>query len=117
MILFRKYYFDGAHFMPNFPKGHPYREIHGHSYELIIHLEGKIKGSDGWVTDFKKIDEIVENLIKKIDHKLLNDIKDLNIPTSENIAIWFWKNLKPKLCNIKKVEINRPRIGGCIYSG
>ena len=117
MILYKKYFFDGAHYMPNFPKGHPYREVHGHSYEMILHLEGKIKQNEGWITDFKKIDRIVNAVIKTIDHKLLNEVDGLKIPTSENIAIWFWDRLKPSLPNIKKVEISRPRIGGCIYAG
>ena len=33
-------------------------------------------------------------LIKKLDHQTLNNIKGLENPTSENIAKWFWKNLK-----------------------
>ena len=49
MILYKKYFFDGAHYMPNFPKGHRYREIHGHSYEMVIHLEGKIIENQGIV--------------------------------------------------------------------
>ena len=117
MILYKKYFFDGAHYMPNFPQGHRYREIHGHSYEMVIHLDGKIIENQGWITDFDKIDKIVHSIINIIDHKLLNDIEGLSIPTSENIAVWFWNKLKPDLPNIQKIEINRPRIGGCIYSG
>ena len=48
---------------------------------------------------------------------LLNEIEGLENPTSENLAKWFWNNLKQKIPYIFKIEINRPRIGGCIFDG
>ena len=56
-------------------------------------------------------------LIKKLDHKTLNEVSGLNNPTSENLAKWFWKRIKKKINNLYSVEINRPRIGGCFYTG
>ena len=43
MIIYKKYYFDAAHYIPNFGDGHKNRRIHGHSYELKILLYGKVK--------------------------------------------------------------------------
>ena len=48
---------------------------------------------------------------------MLNEIAGLEEPTSENLAKWFWIKLKKKIKNLSSVEINRPRVGGCIYSG
>ena len=44
-------------------------------------------------------------LIKKLDHQTLNNIKGLENPTSENIAKWFWKNLKKKISKLESVEL------------
>ena len=55
--------------------------------------------------------------LKKIDHNLLNEIEGLDNPTSENIAKWFWLGLKKKVKELVKIEIIRPRIGGCVYEG
>jgi len=82
--------------MPRYGKDHSYGNIHGHSYEITICIIGDKIPSKGWVMDFKEIDLIMEPLIKKIDHKLLNEVKGLENPTSENIAIWFWKKIKKK---------------------
>ena len=41
MIIYKKYYFDTAHFMPNHSKNHKYSKVHGHSYEITIFLNGK----------------------------------------------------------------------------
>tara|TARA_B100001093_G_scaffold484995_1_gene518928 strand:+ start:444 stop:800 length:357 start_codon:yes stop_codon:yes gene_type:complete len=117
MIIYKNFFFDAAHYMPNFPKDHKYRKIHGHSYELKIHIHGDLTAENEWVMDLENINKHVDPLLKLIDHNLLNDIKGLENPTSENIAKWFWKELKKKIPSISKVEINRPRIGGCIYQG
>ena len=103
--------------MPNFPKNHKYGKIHGHSYELIIYLKGKIEKKNEWIMDFEEIDKYVLPLLNLVDHNLLNEINGLRNPTSENIAKWFWDGLKKKINGLEKIEINRPRIGGCVYFG
>ena len=40
MIIYKKYFFDAAHYMPNFKKTHKYAKVHGHSYEMIIKISG-----------------------------------------------------------------------------
>jgi 6-pyruvoyltetrahydropterin/6-carboxytetrahydropterin synthase len=117
MIIYKKYFFDAAHFMNNFKKNHKYSRLHGHSYEVIIKISGHIDKKNNWVFNYDDVDNLMNPLIKKLDHQTLNNIKGLENPTSENIAKWFWKNLKKKISKLESIEINRPRIGGCIYSG
>ena len=117
MLIYKKYFFDTAHYMPNYPKDHKYGKIHGHSYEIIIYINGTVSEESGLVVDFEKLDELVEPLIKIIDHNTLNNIKGLENPTSENLAKWFWISLKKSLVQLQKIEINIPRIGGCVYFG
>ena len=33
----------------------------------------------------------------QLDHHNLNEIEGLENPTSENLALWIWKHLKPNL--------------------
>ena len=117
MIIYKKYFFDAAHFMTSFRKNHKYSKIHGHSYEVIIKISGEIDESCSLIINYDDIDKVVNPLIKKLDHKTLNEVSGLNNPTSENLAKWFWKRIKKKISNLYSVEINRPRIGGCIYTG
>ena len=77
MIIYKKYYFDAAHFMTNFKKGHKYTKVHGHSYEMIIKISGNLDKTNNWILNYDDIDEIVNPLLQKIDHKTLNDIKDM----------------------------------------
>ena len=117
MIIYKKYFFDAAHFMTNFNKNHKYSRVHGHSYEVIIKISGEIDDSCSLIINYDDIDKVMNPLIKKLDHKTLNEVSGLNNPTSENLAKWFWKRIKKKINNLYSVEINRPRIGGCIYTG
>ena len=45
------------------------------------------------------------------------EIPGLENPTSENIARWIWKNLKPVLPSLSEVEIRETCTSGCIYRG
>ncbi len=117
MIIYKKYFFDAAHYLTNFEKNHKYSKIHGHSYEVIIRILGQADKTNNWVINYDDIDNVINPLIEKLDHKTLNEIKDLGNPTSENLARWLWKRIKKKIKNLESIEINRPRIGGCIYFG
>ena len=117
MLLFKKYYFDAAHFMPDFDISHDYKKMHGHSYEVTIKLSGEICKKKNWIVDLESLDKVVKPVLKRLDHSVLNEVDGLEKPTSENIAKWIWIELKKKLSNLESIEINRPRIGGCIYNG
>ena len=65
----------------------------------------------------EELDSYVSPELSILDHSVLNEVDGLETPTSENIAKWLWEKLKKKISNLRSIEINRPRIGGCIYSG
>ena len=69
--------------------------MHGHSYEVIIKLYGKVNTKNNWVMDFDKIDSYA-NQISILDRSVLNDIDGLKHPTSENIAKWLWIRIRGK---------------------
>ena len=75
--------------------------FHGHNYELIVSVTGKIHPETGFVMDMK----ILKNLIsieieEQFDHKNLNEevkeFKTLN-PTAENISVVIWNKLRDKI--------------------
>ncbi len=74
---------------------------HGHNYEIEVTVVGKPNRNTGMILDLKKLSEIIEKeIIDKIDHKHLNiDVDFLKgiLPTAENLAMVFWKILKPKI--------------------
>ena len=70
---------------------------HGHNYTLEVMVAGEVDPKTGYVVDLKELKSvIINNVIKKVDHKHLNDDTDflegVN-PTTENLAIGIWNQL------------------------
>ena len=74
---------------------------HGHNYTLEVVVRGKPEVETGFVIDIKVLKEIIrEHVINKVDHKNLNIETDFMkgvIPTSENITMAIWNQLKDKI--------------------
>ena len=93
MRICREFYFDAAHYIPDY-KG-KCEQLHGHTYKLEVVIKGDVQ-DDGMVVDFVKMKEIVEtSVIEKLDHHALNEIFDN--PTAEHILEWISTQLKGKI--------------------
>tara|TARA_B110000444_G_C18805268_1_gene579594 strand:- start:377 stop:733 length:357 start_codon:yes stop_codon:yes gene_type:complete len=117
MDIYKIFNIESARSLPNLPDSHPCKNIHGHSFKIKIIVSGKINKSTGMVIDFDEIDKLFNPIHSLIDHKYLNNIEGLENPSSENLAIWIWEKLKPKLPTITQIEIKETDKTGCIYKG
>ena len=82
---------------------------HGHNYELIVSVTGKINPETGFVIDMKVLKDLIKSEIEDaFDHKNLNievlEFKNLN-PTAENIAVIIWNKLKPHIDTSNKLSV------------
>ncbi len=68
-------------------------EVHGHTFRLEIAVEGPLR--NGYVVDFIGLRTIVEEIIKKLDHRNLNVL--FENPTTENIALWIAGEIEKRL--------------------
>ena len=117
MEIFKEFSFEAAHRLPNVPEGHKCARLHGHSFLLRIVIGGEPGAHSGWIMDFGDIKTAVGPIIDRLDHYYLNDIPGLENPTSENIAIWIWNELKPRLAPLERIEMRETCTSGCSYSG
>lgn len=117
MVIYKKFAFDSAHFLPNVPEGHKCKNMHGHTYNLTVFLEGDLDKELQWVMDFKELKDVVKPVIEQIDHQLLNDIEGLENPTAERIVVWIWEQIQPKLPLLSKLELNETPTSGAVYEG
>ena len=88
--------FEAAHRLPNLPDGHKCKNLHGHNYRLEVSISGELD-ERGFVMDYAELEAIVDPIIKRVDHRFLNEIEGLENPTSEVMAEWFMAQIKPKL--------------------
>jgi 6-pyruvoyltetrahydropterin/6-carboxytetrahydropterin synthase len=67
--------------------------MHGHNYRVEIVVSGPLDDR-GFVMDFAEIDAEVLPLIRRIDHRVLNEVEGLENPTAEVIAAWFLERIE-----------------------
>lgn len=117
MDIYKKFSIEAAHRLPNVPAGHKCGRLHGHSFQVEIHVSGPVGTASGWVMDFADIKSAFKPVFDRLDHHYLNEVSGLENPTSENIARWIWDHLKPALPLLSKVVINETCTSGCVYAG
>ena len=63
-------------------------DLHGHNYKVRIILAGKELDSVGLLYDFVHLKQVIQGVIRALDHKYLNELPpfDKINPSAENIA-------------------------------
>lgn len=115
MEIFKEFTFEAAHRLPNVPAGHKCARLHGHSFRVEVHVRGSVQEPVGWVVDFSDIKVAFAPLHDLLDHNFLNEVDGLSNPTSENLARWIWRRLRPALPGLSKVVVRETCTSGCIY--
>jgi 6-pyruvoyltetrahydropterin/6-carboxytetrahydropterin synthase len=85
------------------------KNFHGHNYDLIVTVTGKVDPVSGYLIDMKQLSQwIKEEVEDKFDHKNLNldteEFAQLN-PTAENIAIVIWRKLRGRVQQNLKLKV------------
>ncbi len=91
-------HFDSSHYLPDHDNC---SSPHGHTYKVEVVLEGKKQ--KGMVQDFIAVKAVVQSVLKKYDHVLLNNI--LKYPSCENISESIYQDLKKKLPLLFSVKV------------
>ena len=86
-----------------------YQNYHGHNYELIVSVTGKINPETGYVIDMGELKKIIKNEIEeRLDHKNLNlDVPHFSntIPSAENICIYIYDILRDNINSQFKLSV------------
>jgi 6-pyruvoyltetrahydropterin/6-carboxytetrahydropterin synthase len=85
--------------------------LHGHNYVLEVTVEGMPSPVTGMVMDLKALkDLITDAVVERLDHRNLTvDVPEFRetIPTTENLAVWIWRQLQPRLteCRLQRIRL------------
>jgi 6-pyruvoyltetrahydropterin/6-carboxytetrahydropterin synthase len=115
--LSRDYRFEAAHSLPRVPDGHKCKRLHGHSFRFEVVLAGEVDERTGFLIDFADVDVVIAPLVDRLDHHYLNEIEGLENPTSEILAAWLWRRIKPKLPQLASVTVAETCDARCTYRG
>jgi 6-pyruvoyltetrahydropterin/6-carboxytetrahydropterin synthase len=115
--LRKTFQFEAAHLLPLLPPTHKCRRLHGHSFRVDLVVEGECDPQMGWLMDYAELKEVFKPVWSQLDHHYLNEIPGLENPTSENISIWIWRQLKPRLPLLKEVRVAETCTAECVFRG
>jgi 6-pyruvoyltetrahydropterin/6-carboxytetrahydropterin synthase len=127
--------FEAAHSLPHLPWDHKCHRLHGHSYKVCVTCCGEVDEELGWVIDYADISQVVNAIITAIDHTNLDSLfhvperpllRDDGSPrvttthktkpsTAENLAIWFYKQIKPVLPGVAEIKIKETASSEVVY--
>ena len=112
-ILTKKYHFCASHKYgndswteeKNWEVFGPDSKIHGHNYTLEVMVTGEINEETGFLVDLGHLKKIVNtHVIDLLDHSQFDVevdwFKDRQ-PSSENLVKFMWKQIQPRLLNVK----------------
>lgn len=91
--LCRIEHIDAAHYLPQHPKC---GQVHGHTYRIEVIIANE--DDRDMLMDLDELKERIWQVLKRYDHKLLNDVMDC-VPTVENIARTLHRQLIQTLPN------------------
>ena len=115
--LRKTFQFEAAHLLPKLPLTHKCRRLHGHSFQVEVVVAGEADPKFGWVMDYAEITTAFKPISQKLAHHYLNDNRGLDNPTSELVAAWIWKQLKPKLPLLTEIVVAETCTARCVYRG
>ena len=75
--------------------------MHGHNWKIEVYVSGDKLNAGGVLVDFGEIKAHLADIIKKLDHKFLNELNYIpdGKPSSENIAYYVATELQSKMDN------------------
>lgn len=121
MEIFCDFSLQCGHELPNTPENHKCHRRHrrhGHNYQIRLYVGGEIDPDLGWVIDYADVQNLWCDVVRsKLDHTWLND----TIPnaTCENLALWIWQQLQPKLpanVRITKIRLQEYPTTGVVFT-
>ena len=112
--LTQEFTFDAAH---RLDAGAPENNrIHGHSFYAEVTLRGEPDPATGMLREFGGVKKVLGAIAEELDHRLLNDIPDLGLPTLENITRWIFEKAHARVPEVVRVRVRRPSYGqSCVY--
>lgn len=106
----KEFHFSAAHTLNHLHENHPCSKMHGHNYKVIVELQTDKLNENGFVKDYRELDEFKKFIDEHLDHKNLNDFFGDGNTTSEKMAAYIFNEFKfwfPELSAITISETDK----------
>ena len=115
--LTKQFRFEAAHTLKGTTFGEASEEIHGHSFRAEVTVRGTLDPKTGMVVDLGLLQRSIEEVRVMLDHKFLNKIEALGLPTLENLSRFIFERMQ-HAGHVTRVSVHRDSCTeSCTYYG
>ena len=113
----QRFFFEAAHTLERELEAESSRRIHGHTYHAELCVTGERDPVSGMVVDLGRFRELVADARHALDHRHLNDVPGVGVPTLENLCLFLWRFIEERGIVPSRVSVRRDAMGdGCTLS-
>jgi len=109
--LSQRFFFDAAHTLKRSIGAEGSARIHGHTYSAEIAVQGCPDTTTGMVLDLGILREHAQRIRSCLDHRFLDEVDGLGVPTLENLCLYVERALVASGIRPCRVSIWREGIG------
>ncbi|RZL91095.1 MAG: 6-carboxytetrahydropterin synthase [Variovorax sp.] len=109
--LSQRFFFDAAHTLRREIEAEGSRRIHGHTYHAEVAVSGPLDADTGMVIDLGMLRAHLQAVRERLDHRLLDDVPGLGVPTLENLCLFIANDLSDMHPPPSRVRVWRDALG------
>jgi 6-pyruvoyltetrahydropterin/6-carboxytetrahydropterin synthase len=109
--LSQRFYFEAAHTLHREIDAGGSRRIHGHTYHCEVTLQGTPDPTSGMMTDLAFVRKEIERIRDMLDHRFLDEVKDLGPATLENLCTFLFHKFHQSMPELVRISVSRPASG------
>jgi 6-pyruvoyltetrahydropterin/6-carboxytetrahydropterin synthase len=108
--IWKDFTFAAAHAIRGHTRG--CQNLHGHNYRVRVHLRAETLDSLGMVMDFADLKAIMEEIVGRFDHAVINDIPpfDERNTTAELLSAYLYAEVARRLADDRRVRVARVEV-------
>jgi 6-pyruvoyltetrahydropterin/6-carboxytetrahydropterin synthase len=91
------------------------RRIHGHTYTAEVIVRGPRQPESGMVVDLAILREVIAEVRSQLDHHFLDEVPGLGAATLENLCVFIFERIQPRIPQVAGVVVSRAAGDRCLY--
>lgn len=111
----KEFLFEAAHHLPPVGPDHKCFRLHGHLFRVEVTVAGEVDPAMGWVMDFGDLARVGREVVGRLDHRVLNEVPEIGVPTSENIARYLYREIAARVPGVAAVTVHESPSSRCTF--
>ncbi|MBK1644513.1 6-pyruvoyl tetrahydropterin synthase [Thiocapsa imhoffii] len=104
--IWKEQRFESALQLRRAPAGDPRRRLHGHSYQLRLHLTAPLDDVLGWTVDYGDVKRLFKPVYARLDHQSLNALPGLRDADPGSLALWIREDIAAHLPQLDRIDLD-----------